>query len=581
MIAGAWEPTEAQRELIDLDGSQFVEACPGSGKTKAIVARYERLAGTGRRRGVALLSFTNAAVDEVTVRCSDPTVLGPPNFVGTFDSFINKFITGPYVATTLGSYPRFVDSWASIPGATVRTYAMQQGLEFKLDWFDWTEAGSFELDQRRVSGQYRNALLSAYASASSAIDEAAVARRTQLVRERHIVSCAASRHTAMQLLSGTSSGGAWQKLLSSRFSEVIVDEAQDCGAEELHVLQCLLDEQVTVTMVADLDQAIYEFRRAKPDDVRAFTAQIPKGASLTGNFRSSPAICLAGGALRFGAHQDVAVGPNETTDWPVRVIDFSTLGDIAPLLHTLLQDHGLEAEDCKVLAHRRNDAASASGAAASNPTTGNKVLRIARAHLVLRADPNPSSWRQAVVGTERILAEVASPSGTTDLEHVATLAERLGVSDRWLRSASLRLLHGARPEIGREAYAIEVRRIIQGLDWPSSVELTNLGNQLAKPPSARWDELAIDPPVSIPYGTIHSAKGQEFDAVALVIPQQLIPDHDGKTCLDLWEEGIDGESRRVLYVGATRARRLLIVAVHTSHADRVRGLLVPEPEGQP
>lgn len=573
MSAGAWEPTDAQRELIDLDGSRFVEACPGSGKTKAIVARYERLARAGRRRGVALVSFTNAAVDEVTARCSDPAVLGPPNFVGTFDSFINRFITGPFVATRLGSYPRFVDSWSSIPGATVRTYAMQQGLEFQLDWFDWTEAGRFELDQRRVSGQYKNALLSAYASASSAIDEAANTRRTQLVRERQIVSCAASRHIAMHLLSDASSGAAWRKLLSSRFAEVIVDEAQDCGAEELRVLQCLVDEQVNVTMVADLDQAIYEFRRAKPDDVRAFAAQIPKATSLTGNFRSSPAICLAGGVLRFGAHQDEAVGPNQTNDWPVRVIDFSTLGEVAPSLHVLLEDHGLTAEDCKVLAHRRSDAAAASGAATSNSTAGHKVLRIARAHLVLRADPNPANWRQAVVGIERILAEVASPAGSTDLDHVATLAERLGVSDRWMRSASLRLLHGVKPEIGRSAYALEVRRIVQGLDWPRSVEITNIGSQLAAPPQAKWDELAIDPPVSIPCGTIHSAKGQEFDAVALVIPQQLIPDPHGKTCLDLWEEGIDGESRRVLYVGATRARRLLIVAVHTSHADRVRGLL--------
>lgn len=84
MTATVWEPTEAQRELIELDGSRFVEACPGSGKTKAIVARYERLAGLGQRRGIALLSFTNAAVDEVTARCSDPTVLVSPNFVGTF-----------------------------------------------------------------------------------------------------------------------------------------------------------------------------------------------------------------------------------------------------------------------------------------------------------------------------------------------------------------------------------------------------------------------------------------------------------------------------------------------------------------
>ncbi|HRE00494.1 MAG TPA: ATP-dependent helicase, partial [Ilumatobacteraceae bacterium] len=570
---GIWEPTGAQQELINSEGSRFVEACPGSGKTKAIVARYERLAGAAQRRGIALLSFTNAAVDEVTARCSDPAVLAPPNFVGTFDSFINRFVTGPYTASTLGSYPRFIDSWGSIPGATVRTATMQQGIEFELDWFDWNDAGEFELDEQRVSGQYKGALLTAYRSAPAAIDGIAENRRRQLIKERLIISCAASRHIAMRLLSDDATRATWRKLLSSRFSEIIVDEAQDCGAEELRVLQAALDDDVDVTMVADLDQAIYEFRRARPDDVRSFAGQLPQGTSLTGNFRSSAAICLVSGMLRVGAHQDEAIGPNQTNNWPVRVIEFASLGDVAPVIRDVLSEHELSVDDCKVLAHRRRDAASASGAAMSTSTAGHKMLRIARAHLVLRADPDPANWRRAVNGIERLLAEVASPPGSTDLDHITTLTERLGVSDRWLRSAAVRVLHGAKPEIGRTDYTLEVRRIVQGLDWPNSVAFTNMNHQLSTPPQARWDELAIDPPVSIPWGTIHSVKGQEFEAVALVIPQQLMPDADGRTCLDLWEEGIDGESRRVLYVGATRARRLLIVATHTGQADRVRHLL--------
>ena len=83
----------------------------------------------------------------------------------------------------------------------------------------------------------------------------------------------------------------------------------------------------------------------------------------------------------------------------------------------------------------------------------------------------------------------------------------------------------------------------------------------------------LEPPTGMPWGTIHSVKGREFEPVVLVIPQQLVPNSEGKSCLDLWAEGEDGESRRVLYVGATRARQLLFVAVHRSHAERVAGLL--------
>lgn len=569
----SWVPTDPQRELMESDGSRLVEACPGSGKTRAIVARYERLTTSRQRRGVALLSFTNAAVEEVTARCTDPAVLVTPNFVGTFDSFINKFITGPYMASLTGSYPRFVDSWSSIPGATVRVPTMQQGLAFKLDWFDWSESGAFELERRRVSGQYTNALLNAYDASPTAIDKAASTRRRELVKDRQIVSCAASRHIATWLLADDAKGVRWGGLLASRFTEVIVDEAQDCGAEELRVLQAVHDKGVGIVMVADLDQAIYEFRRATPGAVRDFASKLAVGAPLAGNFRSSPAVCRAGNALRFDSQEDEPIGPNQDNDWPVRVVEFSNLGEVAPLVRGMLDEYGLAPDECKVLAHRRRDALVASGAPPSNSTAGHKVLRVARAHLVLRADPSPVRWREAVTGIERLLLEIAWTAGSPDLEHSGSLADRLGVNDRWLRASALRLLHGAHPDVGRVQYALEVRRIVQGLAWPRFVELINLGNQLATPPQTKWDELAIDPPVTIPWGTIHSVKGREFEAVALIIPQQLIPDADGKTCLDLWADGVDGESRRVLYVGATRARRLLVVAVHVSHADRVRGLL--------
>lgn len=568
-----WTPTDAQRELIEAHGSRFVEACPGSGKTKAIVARYERLAGARTRRGVALLSFTNAAVDEVVTRCSDQSVLEAPNFVGTFDSFINRFITGPFVAKVTGNYPRFIDSWASIPGAEVRLQSMQQGLAFALDWFDWNEAGGYVLDTDRVTGRFAAALQKAYVGSEDAINSKADQLRYGLIKERQIVSAAASRRTAMRLLSDSGTRDPWIQLLASRFSEVIVDEAQDSGAEEIATLQAMLDGGVAIVMVADLDQAIYEFRRASPERVRSFAVNLPAGSPLDGNFRSSPAICSVGGSLRSGTQVDEAVGPNGALEWPVRIVAYRVPSDISACLPDLLAEYGLDVNDCKVLAHRRRDAASAAGAPLSISTSSHKVLRVARAHLALAGESNAVRLRRVFSDVERVLVEIASTSGATDLEHSGSLAEQIGVNERWLRSSALRLIHGARPDIGRAAYAVELRRMVKGLGWPTSVTLANLGNQLATPSEANWNDLALNAPTTIPWGTIHSVKGREFDAVVLVIPNQLTPDAEGNTCLDLWSQGIDGESRRVLYVGATRARRLLVVAVHESHEGRVAGLL--------
>ena len=54
---------------------------------------------------------------------------------------------------------------------------------------------------------------------------------------------------------------------------------------------------------------------------------------------------------------------------------------------------------------------------------------------------------------------------------------------------------------------------------------------------------------------------------ARLTPQAAVPVQGGPAFLAL------GRDRRVLYVGASRAQTLLILAVHTDHANRVAGLL--------
>lgn len=567
-----WSPTAPQLELIQDPGSRFVEACPGSGKTRAIVARFERLATGPRRRGVGLVSFTNAAVDEVTSRCADPQSLDPPNYVGTFDGFINRFITGPYLASELGQYPRFIDSWASIPGARFRLTSMANGAYFQLDHFDWDDQGNFRFDERRAAGQWSGVLRSAYNDAPTFIDQRADGLRRSLVRDRHLVSSSASRRIALRLLADASKRATWIALLAGRFDEMIVDEAQDCGVEELAVLDAMVEGGITVVAVADLDQAIFEFRRADPKSVREFAERLGYGTPLDGNFRSSPAICAIGDSLGSSPRSDVPLGPNRDHAAPVRLVAFQQPGDLAATISEILAEEQIDALDCRVLAHRRTDAATCAGAVSTNTTSGRAILRFASAHLTLGSDTDSTRRRRAIDQAERVLLNLAE-CADVDLHSNESLAQQLGVSSRWVRDATTRVVFGVDPALGRNAYTAEVRRIVSGLSWPASVTLPNLGQRLATPSAGDWATLALDPPEGLPWSTIHSAKGREFDAVALVIPKQLIADEAGMTALDLWEAGQDGESRRVLYVGATRARKLLIAAVHTDHSGRVATLL--------
>lgn len=81
MSARPFQPTEQQVIVIDQDGSAFVEACPGAGKTRVMVERARRvmkLRTSGR--GIAFLSFTIAAVSELEDRLRRNGLISTPAF---------------------------------------------------------------------------------------------------------------------------------------------------------------------------------------------------------------------------------------------------------------------------------------------------------------------------------------------------------------------------------------------------------------------------------------------------------------------------------------------------------------------
>lgn len=112
------------------------------------------------------------------------------------------------------------------------------------------------------------------------------------------------------------------------------------------------------------------------------------------------------------------------------------------------------------------------------------------------------------------------------------------------------------------------------IHWPAGITpKNNLGAFLKAPPDSAWPKSDGKPPTVLPFATIHSVKGREFATVVVVLPQDLRTDSAKQHVLDHWDQGKASEARRVLYVGASRAQTMLILAVHTDHANRVAGLL--------
>ena len=111
---GAHFPEDA-RNVIRCWHSTDVAACPGSGKTTVLLAKLKLLADKmplEKGAGICVLSHTNVAVDEIKNRLSDyaDRLLNYPNYIGTIQSFIDRFVTMPYLRNISGQNVQVVDS---------------------------------------------------------------------------------------------------------------------------------------------------------------------------------------------------------------------------------------------------------------------------------------------------------------------------------------------------------------------------------------------------------------------------------------------------------------------------------------
>lgn len=573
--------TDGQQALVDATDSLFAAACPGAGKTRAMVARFLKRTAEEPRRGIALISFTNAAVDEVRHRCGSQTeALRAPHFVGTFDTFIHRFIVTPLYVKAYNRKPNYVQSWQDVTSTSFRLVpdlGRAKDLEFR--WFDFEPDGRAHLDLSRVPKSFGDAAVHHQLAQRKHEAEAKASHIFGQLLKVGTITCEAARLLAAFWLNSSEERAILEGLLRARFAEVIVDEAQDCGREELDILHFLQDSGVRVVMVGDLDQSIYEFRNATPAAVQEFAAGLPAQLELDDNWRSSPAICAFNSALRSGQLVETARGENSVVQTPVHLIEFSALDQIVPAALEVAERYKLAADDLVVLSHAEAHGMKAAGVASLEAAGSNRVLAIANAGSTLRSrETDPKARRKAVEQVQRAILATLTVGRDTQHHSFTAVCEEISVDPRWLESFAVRMALGLDAQgKTRLDFAAEVREFLKTAGWgdgpaPAS---SDLGKLFKAPPEAAWAGVSsFGNSPSIRYSTVHGVKGLEFPGVVLVLPDRLRVDPvTGRTVLDDWEGDHNTEARRVLYVAGSRAQELLVCALHRKHTSRVAALL--------
>jgi DNA helicase II / ATP-dependent DNA helicase PcrA len=571
-------PTDEQRAVIDSPSAVFVHACPGAGKTETIVGRVSALISSiAPRRGLAVLSFTNAALEEFTRRCVEVSlerVLRHPHYVGTFDAFVRHFLVLPGGLLGCDARPNIVDSWRTL-GVEVRLQGRRafRGSGVSLDLFD-PETG--RVDAEHIGVQ---ALRNHVTQNQQAYERAAHTTRARL-RRHGTLSAGDARVEACKKLRDA----AWQRALGAalhaRFGEVLVDEGQDCTPQDIEILTWLRSLGVPITLVADPDQSIYEFRRSVPTELNAFReSYAPESRPrLTGNFRSSPPICGLAATLRSDRVADRSVGETAQSVQPVVVCPYD--GDVSPDIgewaRTVLSGILGETATSVVLAHKRKSAQKAVGRDSPDGGTS-RIAALARAVAGFHSESVSLRARESALRVvEGLLLDFMGRLG--EHETPAQALTRHAMNHRVMRRQALELLtslpkHCPDDDASRQAWIDTARRGCEalGLSCPATQTAARF---LRNPPNRTWAHgLRLRAEVEIQYSTVHEAKGKQFDAVILVIPPDRAPASHTTELFTAWENGTELEAKRVVYVAVTRARRLVVLAIPSAHLARCQTIL--------
>ncbi|WP_324738703.1 UvrD-helicase domain-containing protein [Mycobacterium sp. 5-140-3-2] len=576
--------SEEQKVVLAAD-VRLVEACPGAGKTRAIAKRYIT-AATLKGQAAALLSFTNAAVDEAARRCANaPQALEAPNFVGTFDRFLHRYLVTPALVRVNGQPPRYVDSYNDLPAAfdTRVRHRKVPGAGLALGHFHADASGNLHYPSDDPAGapsadRAYVAQLGKAGFTPSALTDLAQRRINELTTSG-IYDCEQSRLKALGIL--RNADAAWLHLrLTARFAEIIVDEFQDCSAIEHEILRSLETLGIRIVVVADPDQAIYEFRQAEPSSYLNYRASLHADqiVYLDDNWRSSPAICAITSSLRsisvrpIVSRRDASESPHAETVYVVAGTPAYIRGEFDRLATEL----NIIPSQRLILAATRKAAYDLSGRVPRVGDSTTNTSRLIRSIAILRYSPDATERKAAITVVEEILL------GTIKLPSELRRAPRdeqlnaAGIDRSQLRIMVARLTDASNTWADADSATVSIRTTVSGLLSKIELGYTPTGQRFQKAKSADWSAWsrageATDHSEGLASAHIHAVKGGERDAVLLDIEDE--PKGARPHIIELWAAPDTHEARRVLYVGASRARRLLVLAVAPHRLEALRAVL--------
>ncbi len=301
---GLEELNPQQREAAEyLGGSLLVVAGAGSGKTKTLVAKIEHLIKSGYDpKRILAITFTNKAAKELKERIEKTLGVKLP-WVGTFHSVANRILRlGGY---RLGIKPDFV----ILDREEAKKVLKQVLKEFETEYED-------DLYEEAISKYKEGSKIFTYKDKVYSVDQIEdfwdiFGAYQGRLRELNALDFGDLLHYTVKLLK---EHPEVREKLKNHFQYILVDEYQDTNTVQYEFIKLLARDNVCV--VGDPNQAIYEWRGAKPENILKFKEDFsPKVVKLETNYRSKGVILeIANAVISKGDPKWASLIPKLRTD---------------------------------------------------------------------------------------------------------------------------------------------------------------------------------------------------------------------------------------------------------------------------
>lgn len=277
------ELNDEQNYAVNIEGSVFLKACPGSGKTRALAYKIaEELKGVGSHREfVVAITYTHKAADEIVERVEDMGIDTSQLWVGTIHSFCLEWIVRPY----------FMYEKRLVNGFTIINQPdADEALDEICSRLPYPKINSFDCGYYFSGGKVSLQCAEGYKHENI---RAALKEYFSLLKRERKIDFELILYFAHKLLLDHP---AISSRLSSLFKIVLVDEYQDTR-EIQYLILCEIFRagkgKTRAFIVGDPNQAIFKTLGGYPIEVDEFvrlSGLDVEVTSLTKNYRSSSLI---------------------------------------------------------------------------------------------------------------------------------------------------------------------------------------------------------------------------------------------------------------------------------------------------